>query len=635
MHLLQSLFLFATAAAAITTDIEVLSAADSTPQPRVLKPISRLRARSSIPRSPPSFSPRDSVELSYSEDPLQSAHAAIGEPIYHASLTLHSHPGHKILVLESIEPFLVSNGITCDNTRVSIVFSSEADALAAESVWRDEVKNGMVVVTEHSYAGCKGQTKGDRGVFMAQSVSIDPESHPPTVKLTTVPLTWQQAASRMSVSLDHSPSSKLDQELRRRQASNGTQEENSKAEFKKLSLNSTGIPDRVQLYPFPVGDGASDTTGEPTTTPGANTAAAPAATNGVAKNAPGDVGKQSAVKTDIGVTCVGCGTSGSMLVKAAFDMNIDPLDLDNDDNRLITINAASLYMELDSDFKAIANLELYAGVSTSLSFVKSVFPFGRMMLTPFRLGGVLSIGPIFDFQVAMDIAGPKGSVNMTYGAELTVPKGARANLTYGAEMNHSYASGWDTTGVKEIPFNLTSLDGEFSLGVNLTARPSFTFGIQLLEGVLATIDAGFELDLPKLYAKATAVTTIKIASGLGFEMRAVSNLEAGSLDGKLPALIDQTFSYPLLSKEFPAKDLCFGFDKQNLGKIYNITEEKPTVDKVKVQALLDKGGELPSGVDPSLFPAKSKETGKKSGAANIRVGTWRMLMAVGVAFFLL
>lgn len=129
----------------------------------------------------------------------------------------------------------------------------------------------------------------------AQSVSIDPESHPPTVKLTTVPLTWQQATSRMSVSLDHSPPSKLDQELRRRQASNGTQEENSKAEFKKLSLNSTGIPDRVQLYPFPVGDGASDTTGEPTTTPGANTAAAPAATNGVAKNAPGEVGKQRCV----------------------------------------------------------------------------------------------------------------------------------------------------------------------------------------------------------------------------------------------------------------------------------------------------------------------------------------------------
>lgn len=41
----------------------------------------------------------------------------------------------------------------------------------------------------------------------------------------------------------------------------------------------------------------------------------------------------------------------------------------------------------------------------------------------------------------------------------------------------------------------------------MTARPSFTFGIQLLEGVLATIDAGFELDLPKLYAKATAVTS--------------------------------------------------------------------------------------------------------------------------------
>jgi hypothetical protein len=61
--------------------------------------------------------------------------------------------------------------------------------------------------------------------------------------------------------------------------------------------------------------------------------------------------------------------------------------------------------------------------------------------------------------------------------------------------------------INEIPFNVNALEGELSFGVNLTARPIFTAGIQLLSGLVATLDAGFELDLPKIYAKATAVTS--------------------------------------------------------------------------------------------------------------------------------
>jgi hypothetical protein len=51
------------------------------------------------------------------------------------------------------------------------------------------------------------------------------------------------------------------------------------------------------------------------------------------------------------------------------------------------------------------------------------------------------------------------------------------------------------------------LEGELSFGVNLTARPVFTFGIQVLGGAVATLDAGFEIDLPRVYAKATAVSS--------------------------------------------------------------------------------------------------------------------------------
>jgi hypothetical protein len=144
---------------------------------------------------------------------------------------------------------------------------------------------------------------------------------------------------------------------------------------------------------------------------------------------------RSIVKSDIQVTCVSCGTAGSLYVQAAFD--IDFLDSTDD---LFTLSTASLFVELASDFNATANLELFAGASTSLGFTQSIFP-SRIMITPFTLGGVLSVGPIFDFEVAMDIAGPSGSVNMTYGAELTVPKGAKANLTYAAG-NQSTATGW-------------------------------------------------------------------------------------------------------------------------------------------------------------------------------------------------
>jgi hypothetical protein len=65
----------------------------------------------------------------------------------------------------------------------------------------------------------------------------------------------------------------------------------------------------------------------------------------------------------------------------------------------------------------------------------------------------------------------------------------------------------DEASINEIPFNVNALEGELSFGVNLTARPVFTFGIQVLGGAVATLDAGFEIDLPRVYAKATAVSS--------------------------------------------------------------------------------------------------------------------------------
>jgi hypothetical protein len=136
---------------------------------------------------------------------------------------------------------------------------------------------------------------------------------------------------------------------------------------------------------------------------------------------------------------------------------------------------------------------------------------------------------------------------------------------------------------------------------------------------------------------------VKVQTGLGLELRAVAAIEAGSKTGVLPALIDQEFEYSLLAKEFPAEDLCYGFDEQNLGKMFDITDEEPTVNVTKVQSVLDAGGSLPSGVDPGLFPsatatasAQEKQEGERNEAVKqVGVGAMGMLVAVGMGFFLL
>jgi hypothetical protein len=136
-------------------------------------------------------------------------------------------------------------------------------------------------------------------------------------------------------------------------------------------------------------------------------------------------------------------------------------------------------------------------------------------------------------------------------------------------------------------------------------------------------------------------SAIKVQTGLGLELRAVAAFEAGGT-GVLPALIDQEFKYSLLAKEFPAEDLCYGFDEQKLGRMFEITDEEPTVNVTKVQSVLDAGGTLPSGVDPGLFPsatatatAQEAERKRNEAATQVGVGALGMLVAVQVGFFLL
>lgn len=59
--------------------------------------------------------------------------------------------------------------------------------------------------------------------------------------------------------------------------------------------------------------------------------------------------------------------------------------------------------------------------------------------------------------------------------------------------------------VKEIPFKLNALGDDLSVTLNITARPSLTFGIFALGGIAGGVSAGLELDAPKVFTTATLV----------------------------------------------------------------------------------------------------------------------------------
>ncbi|KAF8540636.1 hypothetical protein BDD12DRAFT_804402 [Trichophaea hybrida] len=617
-----------------------LSPIPASPSPRALRPInSRLHRRS----HGSALIPADSAVISYRED---------YPGIYHADVTLNAHPQHQVLLLEDIEEYIST--VSCHAGGIELRFSSLTEALLAANHWVP----GVVVVTNHAAQGCGGE--GDRVPYLfvpnhpppilpmlneSRVKRID-SSNIPTLHLNAMKISWRQAAKT---------------ELRRRQKDGSEGQGN-------ISID-TNIPDRVQLYPpiITFGNKADDSVSPQESGKPAD------------KNSNKDSGKQptndkvvASISPNFLATCVGCTTSGQILVKAAFDvdMNFPDFGRSNGNSSLIVLDAAMLEVEIASDLKARANIEMFSGVKSMIKFTQSVLPV-PITISPFQLGTFLSVGPIFDFEIEMVIEGPSASVNFMYGAELVVPKGAKATLDYG-KSNKTAASGWDKSEITEIPFNIISLDGELSFAVNLTARPKFTFGVLVGDGTVATLDAGFELDLPKVYSKATAVknvsttcqppsandytfhpSAIKISSGLGIALRAVAQFQAGGT-GPLPALINQQFDYALFEKDFPAKDICLGFDTQRLGEMKNITEFKTQIDVVKVQAVVDKTGQLPSGVDEKSFEEaggkvrnntstttnSAVETGKvkaeKGTATTVGVGRLcAMLMAVGVGVVLL
>ena len=146
---------------------------------------------------------------------------------------------------------------------------------------------------------------------------------------------------------------------------------------------------------------------------------------------------------------MGCATSGTILVRAAFDLDTDliPDSLFSASSEegdgtfdVVKLDAALLEVEVLDDLKARAKIEILTGAGSRLVFSRSLLPV-PLAVAPIQIGALLSIGPIFDFEVELGIQGPSNSINFTYGQELLVPKGARATLDYGPS-NKTGVTGW-------------------------------------------------------------------------------------------------------------------------------------------------------------------------------------------------
>lgn len=135
----------------------------------------------------------------------------------------------------------------------------------------------------------------------------------------------------------------------------------------------------------------------------------------------------------------------------------------------------------------------------------------------------------------------------------------------------------------------------------------------------------------------------------------MAQIEAGGRSVLIPDLIDKSFEYTIFEKDVQVFNTCMGFDTKKLGGLKDLKTEwkdQKVLDVAKVQAVVDKTGQLPVGVDAEAFEAATGQkpsagsslAGQKpSAGASLRVNVgcggmksaMTVLMVVGSAFMLL
>ena len=323
------------------------------------------------------------------------------------------------------------------------------------------------------------------------------------------------------------------------------------------------------------------------------------------------------------VTCVDCTIKGVMGYYGKLDVDLAFTSGLKLDQAFIAVNVTE-------DLKATVNLEVATGEQPlQYSFQQSIFPAlgsqAGIVLTSFGVTGIIEIRPYFDYAIGSSIEVGTPRINVTFGGELRVRKGA--TLRWDLVQEESSQSGWDVE-VTTFPMKINEADKDsFSLSLNISSIPSILMNLEIGSALgEAPIQVGAKLAmiLPRVYTKSTLVREVTALCappgpndftyfpyGVGFEsgldialigeLFAAVSFDLGT--GNVTLSANTAYEHSIWEKTFPFNDACFlfGDSKTGLGVFRNASlldaAGEQVFDVQKIEEKFKQSGEIPVGID--------------------------------------
>ncbi|GJE85182.1 hypothetical protein PsYK624_012600 [Phanerochaete sordida] len=213
---------------------------------------------------------------------------------------------------------------------------------------------------------------------------------------------------------------------------------------------------------------------------------------------------QNLTSAGLAITCVDCTFTTDITL--GFDLQVDVGDLAciTSSEKCFTLNVASMNVTIDQ-FEQYAALEVFIAdeVNAGADYKILEFAVSDTLVIP----SLVEIGPVLGLEIAfeLDLA---GSINFTVGAGAHIPSGAYAsvsllNVTDGGWDPTFTATGWDGSGVDQVPFRLNA--GELNITTSAALAPYVGLAFTVL-------DAGAELrlvqNMPKFEADAGVLADV-------------------------------------------------------------------------------------------------------------------------------
>lgn len=317
------------------------------------------------------------------------------------------------------------------------------------------------------------------------------------------------------------------------------------------------------------------------------------------------------------VTCLNCVLTGLLEYNGEFEMDF------------IDIKTAFIEVAVTEDLVARMELEFATGDTPFIyAFETSIFPIigaqKGLALPGWGVPSLFVVVPYFDYSIGVSIEVGAPKVNVSYGGELRVPKGAK--LRWDISGNTSSRTNWDVE-VTTFPMRAAEMDvTDFSLGLNFSSIPSVLMNLEvmgILPGEPAQIGAKLAMIMPRLYTKSTIMKdvtasctpppaddftyfpyAIDFESGFYTALIGVLFAEIGFDFGPNITISGGTsFTHTILERTFPLPPACFlfGDSKTGQGTFRNASLPEAAVEKVlnvaKIENFFKDTGEIPASVD--------------------------------------